>query len=858
MEAIRETIKTLFHDCKAGLILNNEKKYAKEYADEHINRNLFCRQFASRRGDFMTLDNIESIESHLKEHWMRSSKNQCLSYAKRLSVFNVLLHFTSVVLTERNQEPVCHYEHLLRWHDVTSLLGEDLLTTSFLAARDLQNCNYRSTFCWPMVINHDNHALNSLFRKSLYDLHFHLKGSSLNFELNWLSLMNKTSGRAKQFKKLHKILHQTIVVVDDENQEPFNLCVLKAAALRLLLFEYVISNRGDLSAIHKLDKEKVGSVLKATSMQMVATMAKEIDFVLQRLRREYGKRYKANNKSLLIPDYATIERLTLDVEKSDYRYVFTPLAGERWLMYELFRDIYSNSKIPHEVVAWFYAYLLYKAQFRTEFVQNNDFVGFANFGDYERRKSLFISEHSVYDTLLSQMAVLGFVQNAENRIVEIRISPKAPKSKLIRSLRKTEQSMLDCHFLSGNLKDKLLQHYGVVLHFIKKNDIKSSNKGSKGKCRHYDLRYEVKKQAYAIWHLRKSDNHCRGRVRGIDAANSEVFSRPEVFAQAYRFLRESAMKPIKMQCHDLGMTYHVGEDFIDVVDGLRAVDEVRQFLGFRNGDRIGHGMVLGIDVNAYYQRCHANIIMTKQMLLDNAVWLYYKGKNLQSFIAASKDLEVIYETYYSQIYGHLKNRVTMHDYLLSWALRGDNPQYYFFANNKGKHYPNSRWSMFNLNNSEAASMARNNEYAKNLYSAYHFDDNVRSKGRVTVQVHLSEPIIAYICDVQKMMLNEIEHENISIECNPTSNLRIGHFESYSTHPIVRMFNPLLPTYEDRHDISVSINTDDKGIFATSLEREYSLLALSLEKKYVKTCKCSPRQIYDWLDMIRLNSENQAF
>lgn len=423
---------------------------------------------------------------------------------------------------------------------------------------------------------------------------------------------------------------------------------------------------------------------------------------------------------------------------------------------------------------------------------------------------------------------------------------------------KTERSLIDLHFLSEKLKDKLLQRYSIVLHFIKKKDLQSSNNGSKGKCRHYDLRYEVKKQAYALWHLRKSDNQRRCIVRGIDAANSEVFSRPEVFAQAYRFLRESTMKPHKRQSHDLGMTYHVGEDFIDVVDGVRAIDEVRLFLGFRNGDRLGHGMVLGIDVKAYYQRCHANVIMTKQMILDNVVWLYYKGKNLPSFIAASKDLEVIYETYYSQIYGHIKERVTMHDYLLSWALRGDNPQYYFLANTKGKHRPNSRWSLFNLNNNKTACLARNNEYAKNLYRAYHFDNEVRKGGKITEQIHLSESIIAYIYDVQKKMLSEIEHDNICIECNPTSNLRIGHFDSYSTHSIVRMFNYQLPTDEDLHNISVSINTDDKGVFATSLEREYSLLALSLEKKYVKTEKCSPKQIYDWLDKIRQNSEEQVF
>ena len=73
-----------------------------------------------------------------------------------------------------------------------------------------------------------------------------------------------------------------------------------------------------------------------------------------------------------------------------------------------------------------------------------------------------------------------------------------------------------------------------------------------------------------------------------------------------------------------------------------------------------------------------------------------------------------------------------------------------------------------------------------------------------------------------------------------------------------MFNYMLNVVEEPHSISVSINTDDKGIFATSLEREYSLLALSLEKEYAKDHKNPPRLIYDWLDRIRELGFEQKF
>lgn len=42
------------------------------------------------------------------------------------------------------------------------------------------------------------------------------------------------------------------------------------------------------------------------------------------------------------------------------------------------------------------------------------------------------------------------------------------------------------------------------------------------------------------------------------------------------------------------MTYHTGEDFLDIVDGLRAIDEALLFLQMEKGERLGHAMALGV------------------------------------------------------------------------------------------------------------------------------------------------------------------------------------------------------------------------------------------------------------------------
>lgn len=48
------------------------------------------------------------------------------------------------------------------------------------------------------------------------------------------------------------------------------------------------------------------------------------------------------------------------------------------------------------------------------------------------------------------------------------------------------------------------------------------------------------------------------------------------------------------------LTYHVGEDFLEISDGLRAIDEAILFCDMKRGSRLGHATVLGIDLDRYY------------------------------------------------------------------------------------------------------------------------------------------------------------------------------------------------------------------------------------------------------------------
>ena len=223
-------------------------------------------------------------------------------------------------------------------------------------------------------------------------------------------------------------------------------------------------------------------------------------------------------------------------------------------------------------------------------------------------------------------------------------------------------------------------------------------------------------------------------------------------------------------------------------------------------------------------------------------------------------LEILYETTYQKVHGSDKNSnnisPSLWDYYQSWLLRGDNPEYY--SGRSGFTASSGYWYAFDLNTTSDSMLARKNDIAQKLYYDYHYNRTVKERGSRTEQVSLSDELVAHIADVQEKMLCEIERQNICVECNPTSNLLIGQIEGYRHHPILRFHNHGLNLNLPPHAISVSINTDDKGIFATSLEREYSLLALALEKEFAKEKENPPRTIYEWLDQIRKMAAEQRF
>ena len=343
-------------------------------------------------------------------------------------------------------------------------------------------------------------------------------------------------------------------------------------------------------------------------------------------------------------------------------------------------------------------------------------------------------------------------------------------------------------------------------------------------------------------------------VVGIDAASREIFCRPEVFGHVYRY---AAINGISCK------TFHAGEDFLDIPDGLRAIEEAILFLDLDEQSRIGHAMALGINVKEYYERRHYTSVIPLQNLLDECVWLYVRGRALRVTMShAFEDylIKDIAQTLYDKI-GY--NKIAAWDTNIYWQsmlLRGNDPEYINSCNDFAWL---SLWDATANSKNSIIQNATDNQVAKDLYSAYFFEKEIIKNGmQLRQHVWKHKEIAAVVDDMQKMMRYEISQQKIAIECCPTSNLKIGYIDRYDQHPLLTNFYPIDKVNSDPSYplIKSSINTDDRGVFYTSVYEEYSLIALALEKSVDENNKCKYNEptILRYIAEIRDNSRQMAF
>lgn len=844
-------------------------------ADE--SRKLFMR-FAGGRLREYSLDEHEKIYSYIQDRASRmemevphKGAGRCNRALVSTALYSALV-FANEVLTQRRQEPQCQIDHVQMWRDAFLLLGQDLFVCAFLAWEDAMAEWTRWNFAWPAVLRTDHPGLNEILNRGLCENHQHLYGSSQTFPLSWCNLMNDPRSHALIDQLFERRFQPFAVTGAQERLMTLRECVRNACVLRKRLFCWL---------------KNIDDVMHDDGQSLIADRHLAQDLVA--LRYTYGAKVPQPDQTTACLDYALEDRVFQASKASHYR----ALAGERHLLYACYQKLVRGHMDEHMQLT-FYLYLVLKGIFRSELIQVNDYRGFRNFSDYQDRKTLLCNK-TCYWAELIRMGINAPLREGHVCSLETRITPKDSQKKYIHTVNENDRF---CEYaeastnhsgrglfpalelrLPSSDREKLLDKYFYVVHFVKCPDQISKEAAVLDlNCRHAKLRKGVRRQAIELYNAIHSNPDFRKRIRGIDSASHEIGCPPEVFATAFRFLRKH-IEPNKDErlllnqtMTQLSLTYHAGEDFLDIAGALRAIDEAVEFLEFKRGDRIGHALGLGIEPEEHYKVKGRRVFIPKLDRLDDLVWLLHRatalGAQIQHQVLRNMEMEAwaLFREIFGETVLEKGWHVGLQEYYYSMRLRADDPALYK-SSLPDEHVlcrPMDSYDMYGESRrSSELEQYRKSKDIYGLYHLYHYGLREKQKGNEIYCLDIDSQYINMIRDVQEALQAEIARKGIIIECNPSSNVIIGTFSDYDRHPIFRFNNTGLERNLDRYNncyqIQACINTDDLGVFDTSLEFEYALLFRAMKDVRLSDgTQYAEADILKYLDTVRLMGERAVF
>lgn len=783
MKLLVFAIRTLFYDLNVNSL----------YADIKNHTNSFITgdfvKLASWNARAFTKSELRYLQEYIKQEC------QCGKTPRWHHMLSLLHKFTTKCLINNAGTPIVKFNSLQDWRELTLLLGEDLLTTAFLAFNHNSGGNSPISFDWPNIISHNHSNINIELNQGICDTHAHLKASADIFELTWMDFMNRLINRDEDYRKVLYMADMQIQYRRDQQNFEFRKIVQMAAILRLHIFETLTGKKTAVS------NAKIIQILDDD----VYRTKHLVDFE-SRIRSYQTDDNKIFN---ITHEYAILRKPSSNI--------YAIHSGERELLYNFFSRYFNNESQVIKLADLLFLYISLKIRVRKEFIQTNPLVGFENFKMYESRKTKFCSDD--FKNIFPLYAIQSSIRPDTADKMEARVTPFGIPEQDVRK-------SIDGSTVRFDIDDNNLTY---IIHFIKRSEQVEHKK-------YYGLRYDYC-QKYRdeidnilndarLRHDARPYSHPVYKIVGIDAAGAEIDCSPAVFGQIYRYARLRGIT---------NLTYHVGEDFYDLCDGLKAIDDAIRFLHLENKSRLGHAIALGISAPKYYERRGYQTIMSRQRLLDTLTWIYktiaLDGGKMSAYFSEELENKTL------EIYGRIGYRMPFNidTYYMSMMLRSDN------FNQIGQH---SYWGRASLCQDQLCTQARENKNAIALCHEFLTSKEVWEKGNV-IETYTYLPEIVEIASALQVYLQHIVlNKGIVIETNPSSNVVIGPIDEYGEHTIHQFI---------KKGIIASINTDDKGIFSTSLYNEYSLYANS-----VRLMGVNDTEIVKHINEIRKNAENSRF
>lgn len=462
---------------------------------------------------------------------------------------------------------------------------------------------------------------------------------------------------------------------------------------------------------------------------------------------------------------------------------------------------YINKEKQQADIEKLYRYILIYNIFYKFLAQQNRQVGF---DEFQKITLNGFREFSEKEYLKRYEQVKSLYE--DNVALEGRFAPKIDIKKGIK-------------LIDSILKAKDNIDLTLTCHFIKEEDTRKPENNYS--YRDMPLRIKLENIAKQLNFMIKINPEYKKYIKGFDAASNELFARPEAFTGLFSFLRKNGFS---------NFTFHGGEDFIELISGLRYVYEIVDFLDFKNSNRIGHATALGIEPKLWKERVGKNIYITKGEYFDNLIFTYYVLNKTQKFLKTQTKILNKIREYCLSIYEKDINISTL---IEAWKMRKENPRILL----------NWEYSCEKKENHQKEAME--------IFIKYHTNELVLKAYNDYVSVDtdfISNKVLKFI---QNFIIDLLNKRNIIIESMISSNKLISFYNSYQEHHILRWLG--VGKYKTSPKPTLVLASDDPGIFVTNIRNEYSHLYLMLKNK-----KLSEDEIFTKLEMLVRNAQIYRF
>jgi hypothetical protein len=462
---------------------------------------------------------------------------------------------------------------------------------------------------------------------------------------------------------------------------------------------------------------------------------------------------------------------------------------------------------------------------------------------------------------LESAAVLGGHDHGL-RSLEVRASPPTSASELRQLVEQVEQ-LAEAYRPSGAQSDGWWEptlEVGIVFHFTKDRGggAREGRPMAAGRGSHADpfcdparrlagnptgYRFshffgEKRREADSlVWLLREFPLSLE-LVRGVDVCTDELGVPNWVLAPFLKQVRSaghSAAASLRSRygfsVPSLATTVHAGEDFVHLLTGLRNLDEAIEGFTLRSGDRIGHGLALGVDTSEWARRAGRLPLSCEERLFDLVwEWSWYGRGGACAEHGRLQFLEHEIAVLSLRVFGSPIPPFELE------MLRSD------------LYNPDSLWAVGFPDGLIAVTASADPRLQ--LLRRYLTDRAVFNRGRTGIWVDpATEGMI--LASLQSQLRSKVGALGLTVEVNPTSNLLIGNLGDLTAHPLWRL-RPPRPN-EDMPPVAVCVGSDDPLVFASGLRQEYQTLcdAMSLAGLTDEECR-------QWLDRTRATGLQTRF